>query len=50
MNLYKKCSAKPCLCSVIDGTVASDNPLRFKKNRSERIWKLIMTIDDRIRD
>ena len=50
MNLYKKCSAKPCLWSVIDATAAPDNSLRFKKNRSERLWKLIMTIYDRIRD
>ena len=26
-----------------------DNPLRFRKNLAERIQKLIMTIDDKIR-
>ena len=35
---------------VIDTTLASDKPLRFRKNLSERIWKLIMTIGDTIRD
>ena len=34
---------------VIDATLASDNLFR-KKNLSERIWKLIMTIDDNITD
>ena len=31
MNTYKKCTAKPCFL-VIDATIASDNPLRFRKN------------------
>ena len=35
---------------MIDTTLASDIPLRFRKNISERIWKLIMTIDSKIRD
>ena len=51
MNLYKKCSAKPYSFLVIDATLASDNPSRFRKNFLERIQKLIMTIiDDKIRD
>ena len=37
MNLYKKCTAKPYSSLVIDATLASDNPLRFRKNLSERI-------------
>ena len=37
MNLYKKCTAKPYSFLVIDTTLASDNPLRFRKNLSERI-------------
>ena len=41
MNLYKKCTAKPYSFLVIDGTIdanlASDNPLRFRKNLLERI-------------
>ena len=45
MNLYKKCTAKPCSFLVTDATFASDNPLCFRKNK-----KLIMTIDDKIRD
>ena len=36
MNLSKKCTAKPYSFLVIDATVASDNPLRFRKNLSER--------------
>ena len=35
---------------VIDTTLVSDNPLRFRKNLFEKIYKLIMTIDDKIRD
>ena len=37
MNLYKKCIAKPYSFLVIDTTLASDNPLRFRKNLLERI-------------
>ena len=37
MNLYKKCAAKPYSISVIDATLASDNPSRFRKNLLERI-------------
>ena len=37
MNLYKKCAGTPCSFFVIDATIASDNPLHFRKNLSERI-------------
>ena len=37
MNLYKECTEKPYSFLVIDATLASDNPLRFRKNLSERI-------------
>ena len=37
MNLYEKCTAKPHSFLVIDATLASDNPLRFRKNLLERI-------------
>ena len=37
MNLYKKCTAKTYSFLIIDATFASDNPLRFRKNLSERI-------------
>ena len=49
INLYKMCNAKPYSFLIIDATLASDNPLRFRLNLSERIWKLIMTTDDKIR-
>ena len=39
---------KPYTFLVIYATLASDNPLRFRKNLLERIQKLIMTIDDKI--
>ena len=32
MNLYKKCNAEPFPFVVIDTILASDNPLRFRKN------------------
>ena len=35
---------------VIATTFASDNPLCFRKNLLEGIQKLIMKIDDKIRD
>ena len=50
LNLYWKSTAKPYSTLVIDATVASDNPSRFRKNLLKRIWKLIMAIDDKIRD
>ena len=36
MNLYKKCTAKPCYFLVTDATLASDNPSRFRKNLLEK--------------
>ena len=50
MKLYEKCTAKPYSFLVIDTTLAADNSSRFKKNLLERIWKLITTIDDKIKD
>ena len=32
MNIYKKCTVKPYYFLVIDDTLASDNPSRFRKN------------------
>ena len=32
INLYKKCTAKSYSFLVNDTTLASDNPLRFRKN------------------
>ena len=37
MNLYKKCSSKPYSFLIIDATLVSDNPVRFRKNLLERI-------------
>ena len=37
MNLRKKCKAKPYSFLVIDATIASANPSRFRKNLLERI-------------
>ena len=50
MNLYKKYTGKPYSFLVIDATLASDNPSRFRKNLLETIQKLIMTVDDKIKD
>ena len=50
MNLYKKYITKPYSFSVNGTTLATDNPLHFRNNVSERIQTLIMTIDDKIRD
>ena len=37
MNLYKKCTAKLYSFLLIDDTLASDNPSRFRKNFLERV-------------
>ena len=37
MNLYKQCTANPYSFLVIDPTLASDNPSRFRKNLLEII-------------
>ena len=37
MDLYKKCTEKPYYFLVIDITLASDNPSRFRKNLLEKI-------------
>ena len=37
MNLYKKYAAKPYLILVIDSTLISDNPSRFRKYLLEKI-------------
>ena len=50
MNLCKKCAAKPYSFLVIDTTLATNNPSRFRKNVLKRMQKLIMTIDDKIKD
>ena len=50
LNLYKICTEKQYSFWVIDTTFASDTPVRFRKNLLERIYRPIMTIDDKIRD
>ena len=35
---------------MIDATVASDNPLRLRKNLLKIMSKIVMAIDDNIRD
>ena len=37
MNLYKMCTSKPYPFLVIDTTLASEYPLSFRRNLSERI-------------
>ena len=32
LHIYKKCNAKPYFFLVIGATLASDNPLSFRKN------------------
>ena len=40
MNIYQKCTTKSYSFLVIDATLASDNPISFRKNLLERILKL----------
>ena len=49
INLYKKKYCKTIFSLVIDTTLSSDNPLRFKSNLLERIWKTTIAIHDKIR-
>ena len=44
MNLYKKCIVKTYICLVIDATLPSDYPSRFRK--SESLEKNIITYHD----
>ena len=37
INLYKTCTAKPDYLLVIDATLTSENPSRFRKNLLEKI-------------
>ena len=50
MNLYKTCTSKPYSFLLINTTVASDKTLHLRCNLLEIIQKLIVTIDDEIRD
>ena len=48
IKIQKKCTAEPYSFLVNDATLASDNPLRFRKKFST--YNKIMTINDQIRD
>ena len=50
INIYEKWTAKLYSFLVNDAALASDNLLCFRHNLLERTWKLIMTINDTIRD
>ena len=50
MNLSKICIGKPYSFLVNDTTLTSNNPFCFRRDLIERIWKLSMTIDDKIGD
>ena len=50
MNFYKKRTAKAYPFLINNTTLASDKPLRFRYSLLERIYKMIMTNDDKIRD
>ena len=50
LRIFQKGTAKPYSFPAIDANLALDNPLCCKKNLAEKIWKLVMTIDDKIRD
>ena len=50
MNLYKKSTVELYSFFVIDTTLPSNHSLCFRKNLLEKISKLTMAIDDKIRD
>ena len=45
----KNRTAKPSFLLLNDTNISQDNPLRFRQDLLEKIWKLIMTIDGKIR-
>ena len=45
----KNGTAKPSSLLLNDNNISQDNPLRFRQDLLEKIWKLIMTIDGKIR-
>ena len=49
LKIYKKCTVEPYSFLLNDATLASNNPLRFRKNLFN-IYIKIMTTDDQIRD
>ena len=49
INIYNICITKPHSFLVTDATLAPVNPLGFRNNLLERILKLIMGIDDKIK-
>ena len=48
--LYKIYIVKPYFFLAINNSLASDNPLNLRCNLLERMWKLIIITDDKIRD
>ena len=48
--LYKIYIVKPYFFLAINNSLASDNPLNLRYNLLERMWKLIIITDDKIRD
>ena len=48
--LYKIYTVKPYFFLAINTSLASDNPLNLWCNLLERMWKLIIITDDKIRD
>ena len=50
MNLYKNSTVEPYSFLDIDTTLASNNYSRFRKNLLETIQRIIMTIDDKVKN
>ena len=50
INLYKECNTNAYSFLVINTTLSFGNLLRFRKNLLGRIYKIIMSADDKIRD
>ena len=48
--LYKIYIVKPHFFLAINNSLASDNPLNLRCSLLERMWKLIIITDDKIRD
>ena len=49
-RLYRNFTAKKYSFLLIDTTLPSENPFRFRKNLLQEVHRVIMTFDDKIRD
>ena len=50
MKVYRKFKIEPYTFIFNETVLSLDRPLRFRKNLLLQLWKVIMKIDQRVRD